>query len=236
MHHPKVLIAIPAKDEELSIGKVLTEIRQLFPELEVLVINDGSQDATASIAREGGATVIEHNENRGYTAAIQAGRVYALNNDCDFLVFIDADGQHRISDINRILEPLSQGDADQVRGSRSLGRYECREPLHLKVSRWICSALVSMKIKKIVTDVTSGFKGENRKVTGFFKEVYDASNRIHQGNTNDIEEHLLAYKEGFRIMEVPVVMRCRENGTNWYGPRRLLTFPVDLIRTFLRNL
>lgn len=233
---PKVLIAIPAKDEEQSIGKVLEEIKKLYPNFEILVINDGSEDSTAQIAREKGAKVVDHNRNLGYTAAIQTSRVHALNNDYDFLIFVDADGQHQISDINRILDPLVRGDADQVRGSRELGKYEWKEPLYFKMPRWICCALVSLKIRKIVTDATSGFKGENRKVTEYFKRIYETSDKIHAGNTCDIEEHLLAYKKRYRLMEVPVVMRGRESGTNWYVPKRLLAFPLDLTRTFLRNL
>lgn len=233
----KVLIALPAWDEEKSIGSILEEIRALSPYFEVLVINDGSDDSTAQIAKERGVKVIDHDGNLGYTAAIQTGRVYALENGCDFLVFVDADGQHRVSDIPRILDLLIRGDADQVRGSRELGTYEWeKEPLHLKIPRWICSTLVSLKTRRVVTDATSGFKGENRKVIEYFKGVYEASNKLHAGNTNDIEEHLLAHKRGFRLKEVPVLMRTRETGsTKCYTAKQLLRFPKDLIQAFLRN-
>lgn len=236
-NEPKVLIAIPAWNEEHSIGGVLDEIKNRYRDLDILVVDDGSNDSTAQLAEEKGAKVVRHNGNLGYTAAIQTGRTYAVDNGYDFLVFVDADGQHRISDIARILEPLLGGDADQVRGSRELGRYRWKEPLYLKIPRWICSTLVSLRLRKIATDATSGFKGENRKVTEYFKKVYETSSKIHLSNTNDIEEHLLAHKKGFELMEVPAVMHSRATGdTRCYTLKQLLIFPLDLIRTFMRNL
>lgn len=236
-NEPRTLVIIPAWNEQHSIGKVLEEINHLYAHLDILVIDDGSDDSTAKIAKRNRAKVISHNGNLGYTATIQTGRAYALDNGYDFLIFVDADGQHRVSDINRILDLLIRGDADQVRGSRELGSYEWKEPLYLKIPRWICSTLVSLKLRKIVTDATSGFKGENQAITKYFKTIYESSNKIHLSNTNDIEEHLLAYKKGFRLTEVPVVMRGREAGsTKCYPLRRLLVFPLDLIRTFVRNL
>ena len=236
-NEPKTLIIIPAWNEEHSIWKVLEEINHLYPHLDILVVDDGSHDSTTQIARGKGAEVISHNGNLGYTATIQTGRAYALDDGYDFLIFVDADGQHRPSDVSRILEPLIEGDADQVRGSRELGKYEWKEPLYLKIPRWICSMLVSLKLRKIVTDATSGFKGENRAITKYLKEIYESSNKIHLSNTNDIEEHLLAHKRGFRLMEVPVVMHSRQAGsTKCYTLKDLLVFPLDLIRTFWRNL
>ena len=233
----KVLIALPAWNEEHSIGKVLLEISRLYPSLDVLVVDDGSHDLTAHIAKENRAEVISHNTNLGYTAGIQAGRTYALDNGYDFLIFADADGQHRPSDIGRIVAPLLKGDADQVRGSRELGEYEWKEPFYLRIPRWICSMLVSLRLRRMVTDATSGFKGENRRVSQYFKTIYETSNKIHLSNTNDIEEHLLAHKKGFRLMEVPVVMFSRENGsTRCYPVRQLLIFPAELILTVMRNL
>ncbi len=233
----RALVAIPAWNEELTIGEVLEETRALYPYLDILVVNDGSKDTTSQKAREKGVKVIDHNENCGYTAAIQTGRVYALENGYDFLIFVDADGQHRVSDIGRILDVLVKGDADQVRGSRELGKYEWKEPLFLKIPRWICSTVVSLRTRRAVTDVTSGFKGENRRVTEYFKLIYGTSDKIHQSNTNDIEEHLLAHKKGFRLSEVPTVMRSRNTGqTKCYTPKQLLKFPLELVRVILRNL
>lgn len=233
----RVLLVMPAWNEQESIGGVLKEIKDLYPDIDVLVVNDGSQDRTGSIAKEQGALVLEHNGNKGYTAALQSGRCYAWDNGYDFVLFADADGQHRPADIRRILDPLLEGEADIVRGSRELGQYAWKEPFHLRYPRLICSILVSLKVRRWITDPTSGFKGEVRKVTGYFRMVYETSPKIHLTNTNDIEECLLASKKRFRIMEMPVIMLSREVGeTKCYSPRQLFKFPWDLIRTFGRNL
>ena len=233
----RVLVVIPAYNEQHSIGKVLEEISHLYPHVDMLVVDDGSTDATAQIAKEKGSRVISHSANLGYTAALQTGRIHALDTDYDYLVFVDADGQHQPSDMSRVLEPLVSGEADQVRGSRVLGKYEGAESPHLRMSRWICSRLVSFKVRGKVTDATSGLKAENRKVTQYFMEMYKTSKKIHASNTNDIEEHLIAYKQGFKLTEVPVIMQSRVVGsTKCYSTRQLLIFPMDLIRTFLRNL
>lgn len=234
---PKVLIVIPAWNEEQSIDSVLKELKGLHPPSDVLVVDDGSEDMTAHIAKKNGSKVISHGRNLGYTAALQTGRIFALENGYDFTVFVDADGQHRLSDVSRILDPVIKGDADQVRGSRQLGSYEWKEPRYLRIPRRICSFLVSVKTRKVVTDATSGFKAENRIVTEHLKRVYETSKKIHLPRTNDIEEYLLLSKAGVRLMEVPVTMRERSAGmTKCYRPKQLLGFPWDLIRTFIRNL
>ena len=233
----RVLVVIPAWNEAKSIDSVLGEVKGLHPPWDVLVVDDGSEDMTAHIAKGNGCKVISHGRNLGYTAALQTGRIFALENGYDFLVYVDADGQHRLSDISRVLNPVTRGDADQVRGSRDLGSYEGKEPLYLKIPRRICSLLVSLKIGKVITDATSGFKSENRAVAEYLKKVYETTNKLHLPKTNDIEEYLLVSKAGLRLMEVPVTMRSRRVGaTKSYGPKQLLTFPWDLIRTFLRNL
>lgn len=231
------MLVMPAWNEQASIGRVVRDIKSEYPDIDVLVVNDGSTDRTAPIAREEGAMVLNHNGNQGYTAAIQSGRCFAWNNGYDIVLFADADGQHRPADIGRMLDPLRKKEADIVRGSRELGQYAWKEPFHLRFPRLICSILVSLKVRRWITDPTSGFKGEVRTVTGYFKDVYDGSARLHLTNTNDIEECLLASRKRFRIMEMPVIMLSREVGeTKCYSPRQLLKFPADLIRTFARNL
>lgn len=235
--YKKVLLVMPAWNEQESIGAVLKNMTSQYPEIDILVVNDGSHDHTEFIAKENRALVLNHNGNQGYTAAIQSGRCFAWANHYEIVLFADADGQHRPEDIERILDPLLKGEADIVRGSRELGQYAWKEPFHLRYPRLICSLLVSLKVRRWITDPTSGLKGEVRTVTGYFKNIYDASSKLHLTNTNDIEECLLASKKCFRIMEMPVIMLSREVGqTKCYSPRQLLNFPVDLIRTFARNL
>ena len=237
---PKVLIVMPAWNEEECIGGVLDEIKSGYSDLAILVVDDGSEDATAKIARGKGAEVISHSENMGVVAAIQTGRIYALNHGYDFIVFCDADGQHNPSDIGRIIAPLTRGEADFVIGSRELGSYIGHESLLLKLPRYFCSAVTSLLVWKRIRDTTSGFKGWNREVIEYLKTVYETSDKLHLSTTNDIEEILLASKKGAKISEVPVKMLAREGESEIYATRNLLrfftVFPWHLIRTVCRNL
>ena len=238
----RTLVVVPAKDEEESIGAVLEKMSGTYPNLDILVVDDGSEDGTVRIAKINGVKIISHGGNFGVTAAIQTGRVYALEHDYDFIVFCDADGQHNPMDIGKILSPLVKGEADFVIGSRELGDYECNEPLVLKLPRYFCAVVISLLVRKLITDPTSGFKGWNRAVMEYLREIYETDKRkLHTCTTNDMEEIMLASKKRFRIKEVPVKMFERKSGeTKVYVPRIsrqiLFDFPLDLIRAVLRNL
>lgn len=238
---PKTLVVMPAWNEEESIGGVLDEIKSGYPDLDILVVDDGSEDATVKVAKGKGVKVVSHGENLGVVAAIQTGRIYAINHNYDFIVFCDADGQHNPSDIGKIIAPLMKSKADFVIGSRELGQYVCQEPHRLKIPRWFCSAVTSIMIRRRITDPTSGFKGWNRKVIGHLKAVYETSDKLHLSTTNDIEEILLAAKARLRVSEVPVKMLNRRGGEpKIYTTHNLFyfltVFPWHLIRTVLRNL
>jgi len=236
----KTLIVMPAWNEEECIGEVLDKIKSGYPDLDILVVDDGSEDATAKIAREKGAEVISHSENLGVVAAIQTSRIHAINDDYDFIIFCDADGQHNPSDIDKIIAPLTRGEADFVIGSRELGSYVGHESLLLKLPRYFCSAVTSLLIRKRIRDTTSGFKGWNRKVIEYLETVYETSDKLHLSTTNDIEEILLASKKGAKISEVPVKMLAREGESEIYTTHNLLrfftVFPWHLVRTVVRNL
>lgn len=239
--NPKTLVIIPAWNEHECIGEVLDEIKTGYSNLDILVVDDGSEDATAKIARKKGARVVSHLGNQGVVAAIQTGRIYALEHDYDFIVFCDADGQHNPSDIGKITAPLARGEADFVIGSRELGQYACQEPRLLKIPRWFCSQVTSIMLRRRITDPTSGFKGWNRRVIRYLKTVYKKSNKLHLSTTNGIEEILLAAKAGLRINEVPVKMLNRRGGEpKIYTSHNifyfLTVFPWHLIRTVSRNL
>ena len=240
MNDRKVLVVMPARDEEATIGDVLGRITSEYPSLDVLVVDDGSEDSTAAIATAKGALVVSHGENQGVAAAIQTGRIYALNHGYDFIAFCDADGQHNAWDIGKILTPLLNGEADFVIGSRQLGSYTGRESLLLKVARYLCFIAISVVTRKRITDPTSGFKGWNRRVIQHLKTAYETSDKLHLSTTNDMEEILIARKEGARISEVPVKMLNREGESDIYTTRNLFRFftlyPWHLIRTLWRNL
>ena len=236
------LVVMPAKDEEASIKDVLEKIGDTYPNLDILVVDDGSEDGTVQIAKVNGTKVISHGGNYGVAAAIQTGRIYALEHDYDFIVFCDADGQHNPMDIGNILDSLVKGEVDFVIGSRELGDYEGNEPIVLRLPRYFCAIVISLLVRKLITDPTSGFKGWNRAVIEHFRRIYEIDkNKLHVSTTNDMEEIMLASKRRFRIEEVPVRMFERKSGvTKVYVPRIsrqiLFDFPLEFIRTVLRSL
>lgn len=237
----KVLIVIPAKDEGQNIGRLLESIRAGYPLFDCLVIDDGSADRTVEIAREKGALVVSHGKNLGVAAVIQTGRIYAMEQNYDFMVFCDGDGQHNPSDIGNVVSPLLNGETDFVIGSRQLGDYRGQETFRIWLSRQFCSWVITILTRKRITDATSGFKGWNRWLIEHFKVVYETSNKLHLSTTNDMEEILIAHKKGARIIEVPAQMLTKGKGTSKVYTTRTLfhflaIFPIHFIRTVWRNL
>ena len=114
----RCLLVIPAYNERRSIGAVVDRVHATGLDLDVLVVNDGSRDETAEIARAHGAIVVSHPFNLGYGAALQTGYKYALRHGYDFVVQMDADGQHDPAYVPKLLEPVRAGEADVVIGSR----------------------------------------------------------------------------------------------------------------------
>ena len=142
----RILVIIPAYNEERTIGQVVREIREQG--YEVLVVDDGSADQTIGVARGAGAKVLRHFFNLGQGAALQTGFEYAQKQNYDIVVTFDADGQHEVKDITKILEPLLLGKYDVVLGSRFL-RLENKVPLFKKIV---------LKLAVIFTRLTTGLK------------------------------------------------------------------------------
>ena len=148
----KILAAIPCFNEEATIGSVVIKAKRYVD--EVLVVDDGSIDDTANVAKEAGATVIRHGGNRGYGAAIQSCIKYAREHDFDAMVILDGDGQHDANEIPTVLKPILEGKADISVGSRFLEeRHKKKVPLYrrfgIKVITWFTN-LGSGKSKRVV--------------------------------------------------------------------------------------
>lgn len=231
------LIVIPSFNEAQSIGEVLAKIQNMYSnDFDIVVINDGSKDYTAEIVKSNGVKVISHSKNLGVVAAIQTGRAYALKHGYDFMIMVDADGQHDPLCIKQVADPLVKGEADFVIGSRELGQYISEEPFVIRIARKLCAITVSVLVGRLVMDSTSGFKGWNLKAIRYFYRIYATSKRLHHQSVNDIEEILLASKNNYRIVEVPVRMFDRLWGeTKCYNPEALLRFPVHLLQAMVRS-
>ena len=157
----KITIGIPAYNEEKNIALIITKLKKITD--SIIVCDDGSSDLTGEIARELGAIVISHPKNMGYGAAIRSLFLKAKELDLDGLITMDADGQHRIEDINSVFGPINDEVADIVIGSRFLDKKSEEMPNYRKVGIKIITKVTNLSIKEKLTDSQSGFRAYNKK-------------------------------------------------------------------------
>ncbi len=198
--YSKIIVIIPAYNEEASILKVITDIKLIVPYAKIVVIDDGSTDNSAGTALQAGAVVISHPFNLGYGAALQTGYKYALRKGYDIVVQLDGDGQHDPHNIPDVLQPIQDNSADVVIGSRFLGKDVYKIPFLRKTGMRIFSFIASVIMKQPVTDSTSGYQALNRNVFTFY------SDRRYPVDFPDADVLIMLKRSGFRIKEVPVTM------------------------------
>ena len=191
----RVIVGIPAFNEEKNIASLITQLKEITD--EIIVCNDGSTDSTSKIAEELGAIVINHEKNLGYGAAIRSIFLKSKNLDGDVLVTIDADGQHRVDDVNKVINPIINGESDLVIGSRFLDESEKEVPKYRKVGIKVITKVTNATIKKQLTDSQSGFRAYSKNV---IKEL----NPSELGMGISTEILIKASSKNFRISEVPI--------------------------------
>jgi glycosyltransferase involved in cell wall biosynthesis len=196
---------VPAFNEEGSIGTVVAEIRAADPELEVVVVDDGSTDATARIAEAAGACVLRLPFNLGIGAAVQTGIQYAAAEGFDVAVQIDGDGQHDPRELELLLAPIIAGEADIAVGTRFAGPRRYRASFSRRIGIVLFAWIVSLIVRQRVTDTTSGFRAMSRRGIELF-----ASDYPH--DYPEVEATVLVYRHRLRMVEVPVAMRPRQTG------------------------
>ena len=188
-------MGIPAFNEEKNIAVLITQLKKITD--KIIVCNDGSTDLTSKIAEEMGAIVINHEKNLGYGAAIRSIFLKSKDLNGDILVTFDADGQHRIEDINRVINPIINGESDLVIGSRFLDESEKEVPQHRKVGIKVITKITNVTIKKQLTDSQSGFRA-------YSKKVMNELNPSESGMGISTEILIKASAKNFRISEVPI--------------------------------
>ena len=190
-----VIVGIPAYNEEKNIAVIITRLKKITD--KIIVCDDGSSDLTSKIAEELGAIVIKHEKNLGYGAAIRSIFLKAKNLDCEILVTFDADGQHRVEDINKVINPINNGKSDIVIGSRFLDDSEKEIPSYRKVGIKVITKITNVSIKKQLTDSQSGFRA-------YSKKVLDELTPSELGMGISTEILIKASSKNFRISEVPI--------------------------------
>ena len=198
---PKILVAMPAYNEEKYIGSLVLKARQYGD--EVLVVDDGSTDYTAEIARLAGATVIRHKENKGYGAAIQSILAEAKRKAPGVLVLLDADSQHNPEDIPRLVKSISEG-SDLVIGSRKLQKGNI--PLYRRIGQKVLSYSSYILSKEKLSDSESGFRVFSRKAVSVLE-------LRENGMAVSAETIATAAEKGLRITEVPISITYTEDGS-----------------------
>ncbi len=227
----KVLVIVPAYNEECCIRGVIEDLRGSFPGGDILVVNDGSQDRTSEIAKGLGVNLIDLPYNVGIGGAMQTGFLYALQEGYDAALQCDGDGQHHGDQIEKILKPFLSDGADLVVGSRFLSESGFTSSVQRRIGSKILSFVVSSILRQKITDTTSGFRVYGKKTLEFFSSVYPE-------DYPEVEALILAHKKGLRIVEVPSEIGPRTGGKSsinfsqafYYMVKVLLAISVDLIK------
>ena len=207
---PDTLVFIPAWNEEENLPAVLDELRAGLPGADVLVVDDGSTDGTASVARAHGAEVLSFGENRGLREGIAAGYAHAESHGYAFTGRVDADGQHPVDELARLLEIVRSGDADVAVGSRfatgdgyEAYRYEPSRSRRLGTS--LLRRAMGAALGRPFHDATSGMYAANRLALPALECPYTSG-------APEVESLLRLREAGLRVVEVPVHMRERASG------------------------
>jgi glycosyltransferase involved in cell wall biosynthesis len=222
----KTLIIVPAYQEEANIARVLRDIREHLPESDILVINDGSTDQTATRAQEMGVKVLDLPYNMGIGAAVQTGFRYAHERDYSQVLQIDGDYQHPAQEARRLLQVLQDNQADMVIGSRFIkptgyqGSWFRR--LGNRLFQWVNALVVGQNI----VDNTSGFRAYSPAAAEILAQTY-------LGEYPEPESISFLKSQGCKILEIPVQMRLRTRGTSSITPLRSIYYMVRVLVSIL---
>lgn len=204
----KITVGIPAFNEEKNIASIIVKLKQ-FAET-IIVCNDGSTDSTSEIAQNLGAIVINHPKNLGYGAGIKSIFEKSKEIGSEILVTFDADGQHRIEDIKKVIEPIEKNSADIVIGSRFLDNAKEKIPGYRKLGINIITKVTNSTLKEKITDSQSGFRAYSKKIISSLK-ISD----IGMGISTEIL--IKSSSMGFNIVEVPIIINYNGN-TSTHNP------------------
>ncbi len=228
----KALAVVPAYNEEATVGRVIARLREVEPEFDIVVIDDGSTDRTREIAEASGVSVLRLPFNVGIGGAVQAGFTYALENGYDYMVQVDGDGQHDPAEIATLHSEMARNPSmDVIVGSRFLKDLEYVGPVSRRAGIHLFAFLLSRFVGQRVTDPTSGFRLYNRRAISLFARDYPH-------DYPEVEAVLVLHFHRLRMREVAVRMFQRGGGSSsitsgksvYYMIKVLLAIFVGLAR------
>jgi len=231
MSRPDTLVFVPAWNEELNLPGVLDELAAGLPQADVLVVDDGSTDATADVARARGAAVLSFGENRGLREGIAAGYGYARDHGYAFVGRVDADGQHPVDELRRLLGRVREGTCDVAVGSRfatgdgyEAFRYE--PTAARKLGTAVLRRAMHAALGRPFRDATSGMYAANAAAMPVLAEPYESG-------APEVESLLRLRDAGLRVLEIPVHMRERAAGESKLRGRRAVELVLTVAATLL---
>jgi glycosyltransferase involved in cell wall biosynthesis len=215
---------VPALNEERTVARVIDELRAFDGGLDVVVVDDGSVDGTARVARSKGARVLRLPFNLGIGGAVQTGFRYAFENGYDLAVRVDGDGQHDPAQLARVIAPVLSGQADIAVGSRfaDVGGVGYRSSRTRRVGIRLLAWIVSRIVGQRVTDATSGFQALNREGIALFARDYPH-------DYPEVEATVMVFRHRLRMLEVPVEMRERGGGRSSITALRSIYYMVKVL-------
>ena len=210
----RVLALIPAHNEAANLPRVVGELRRRYPEAQIVVVDDGSTDGTLALLKRLNVRWLRWPERRGVGCAVRAGLRYASILGFDVVLRLDADGQHDVEDVDRLLAPIHAGIADAVIGARFTDQPARGGRAAGTVHRWL-AAMLSAQTHRVITDPTSGFWAMGPRAVSLLADD-------HPRGYPEPELHLFLSRNALRVREVQVRWRPRLSGRSSLTPTRLV--------------
>lgn len=218
----RYLIVIPAFNEEVTIGTVIDTIKQNVSFADILVVNDGSTDKTSTIVRGMGVMLINHPFNLGYGAALQTGFRFAQRKGYDFVITMDADGQHVPSSVQNLIETMKEQNADVVIGSRFLEE-RFKVGIAKKIGIWLFSLISKIYTGTKITDPTSGYQLLNKNAFSYLAEGDN-----YPLDYPDVNIIMALHKMRFKVVEAPVRMMEKPNGKSMHSGLKPMIYVIKM--------
>ena len=217
----KILLIIPAYNEEDSIAYTVEDIIKNYPEYDYVVINDGSNDETSKILKENQYNYISLPINLGIGGAVQMGYIYAREKDYDIAIQVDGDGQHNVSYVRGLIKPIINGEADITIGSRFILKDGFQSSKTRRIGIFFLSWLIKILSGVNVKDVTSGFRAVNRRFISIYANDYPY-------DYPEPEAIVAAIMHRGKIKEVPVIMKERIGGSSSINLKRSVYYMIKV--------